>query len=298
MKKMKVFGILILSFLVLTIIEAGAAKRVALVIGNGGYRSAPLDNPVDDATDISAVLKRMGFHVITKINADQKTMEDVLRIFKKKLSGAEIGLFYYAGHGMQIGGINYLIPVKNKIKEESDVKYFTVNANYVLSKMEDAGAPLNIVILDACRNNPLKRSFRDSSKGLAYMDAPDGTLIAYATKAGSVSEDGSGRNGTYTEALLRHIETPGLEIRMMFNRTGLDVEAKTGKAQKPWISNDSFPPYYLAGGTTTVASPSTSPDAGTGMMKILSEPMGAEIFIQGKARGRTPLEITDIAPGS
>jgi len=296
MKRKVLSGTLILFFLLLTIIEVGAAKRVALVIGNGGYRSVPLDNPVNDANDITVVLKRLGFKVITKKNADQKTMEDSLREFKKKLYGAELGLFYYAGHGMQIKGVNYLIPVKHKIRVESDVKYFAVNANFVLSKMEDAGAPLNIVILDACRNNPLKRSFRDSSKGLAYMDAPDGTLIAYATKAGSVSEDGSGRNGTYTEALLRHIETPGLEIRMMFNQAGLDVEAKTGKTQKPWISNDSFAPYYLAGGASTIVSQSAGSTATR--LKIDSEPPGADIFIHGRFKGRAPLEIVDIAPGS
>ena len=298
MRKYRLLVFVVLPILILTVMNATASNRTALVIGNGAYQSTPLRNPVNDAGDMANVLFESGFKVILKINASQREMETAMRAFGKALRKGGIGLFYYAGHGLQLNGTNYLIPVDAQIETESDVKYEAVDAGRILGKMEDAGNNLNIVILDACRNNPLKRSFRDSSKGLAYMDAPDGTLIAYATKAGSVSEDGSGRNGTYTEALLKHIETPGLEIRMMFNRTGLDVEAKTGKAQKPWISNDSFPPYYLAGGITTVASPASTPVTGTGMVKILSEPMGAEIFIQGKARGRTPLEITDIAPGS
>jgi formylglycine-generating enzyme required for sulfatase activity len=157
-------------------------------------------------------------------------------------------------------GLNYLIPVKSNIKEETEVSYFAVNAGFVLAKMEAADNPLNIVILDACRNNPFKRSFRSSSFGLARMDAPDGTIIAYATKAGSVAEDGRGtRNSPYTSALLSNISTPGLDIRDMFNTVGLEVKKKTNGDQIPWTSNDPFPDYYLAGGVPTVVSPSDRP---------------------------------------
>jgi uncharacterized caspase-like protein len=196
MYRNSVLFIISLIFL-LSFSQALAAKRTALVIGNSSYNSAPLDNPVNDANDMAAVLQRLGFEVILKTNANKKAMIGALRSFGKKLSASEIGLFYYAGHGMQIDGINYLIPVKNNIKESSEVEFEAIDAGRVLAKMEKAGNAMNIVILDACRDDPFKRSFRSSAKGLAKMDAPPGTVIAYATSPGSVAADGTGRNGTY-----------------------------------------------------------------------------------------------------
>ncbi len=288
-------GISMFNISMFNISVAYASNRTALVVGNSTYKSSPLHNPVNDASDIAKVLKSLGFDVILKKNADKQSMENAMRTFGRKLARSEIGLFYYAGHGMQLQGINYLIPVNNNIKEESEVRYFAVDAGFVLAKMEAAGNPLNIVILDACRDNPFKRSFRSSSKGLARMDAPDGTIIAYATKAGSVAEDGQGRNGTYTGALLNNISDPYLEVRDMFNKTGLEVKRKTSGQQIPWTSNDPFPDYYLAGGTATVVSPS---DSNSGMLKISSQPAGADIFIHGKFRGTAPLEINNIDSGS
>ena len=210
---------------------AQAANRTALVIGNGSYESASLKNPANDANDIARVLRKLGFDVILKKDIDKKTMLDAFREFGKKLSRSEIGLFYFAGHGMQINGVNYLIPVENNIKEESEVEFEAIDAGRILAKMENAGNPLNIVILDACRNNPFKRSFRTSKKGLAQMDAPLGTVVAYATSPGSVAEDGKGKNGTYTQALLKNLQNPDLDVQKMFNSTGLDVMEKTHKAQ-------------------------------------------------------------------
>jgi formylglycine-generating enzyme required for sulfatase activity len=302
MSKIKIFSVvmvvLFLSLSVSGISTAFASNRTALVIGNGKYQSSPLKNPVNDAIDIAKALKHLGFDVILKKNVDKQGMEDAMRIFGRKLANSKIGLFYYAGHGMQVKGINYLIPVKNNIKEESEVSYFAVNAGFVLAKMEAAGNPLNIVILDACRDNPFKRSFSRSSavKGLASMDAPEGTIIAYATKAGDVAEDGQGRNGTYTSALLNNIANPALDVRDMFNKVGLEVKGKTSGSQIPWTSNDPFPDYYLAGGTETEDSSSGSSNAG--MLKINSNPPGADIFIHGKFRGTAPLEIKNIDPGS
>ncbi len=225
-----------------------ASVRTALVIGNGRYRSSPLGNPVNDANDIAKELKRLGFDVILKKNADKRTMINALRLFGRKLSRSRIGLFYFAGHGMQIKGDNYLIPVKNNIKAAPDVEFEAVNANRILAEMETAGNPMNIVILDACRNNPFKRSFRTVAKGLAKMDAPPGTIIAYATSPGSVAEDGQGRNGTYTSCLLKNFGNPELDVQKMFNQTGLDVMHKTHKTQVPWVSTSPFPDYYLVPG--------------------------------------------------
>ena len=153
-------------------------QKIALVIGNGDYKSAPLKNPVNDAGDIADVLRKIRFTVILKINANQRSMENAIREFGKSLRKGGVGLFYYAGHGIQVNNNNYLIPVDARIETESDVKYEAVDAGRVLGKMEDAGNKLNIVILDACRDNPFARSFRTSTQGLARMDSPIGSIIA------------------------------------------------------------------------------------------------------------------------
>jgi len=169
---------------------ATAAPRVALVIGNSAYESLPLKNPANDATDMGNMLKKMGFEVISQLDASQKQMENAIRAFQARLGKETVGLFFYAGHGMQVGGVNYLVPVGAKITQESDVKYECVDAGRVLDAMHTAGNPLNIVILDACRDNPFARSYRSGVKGLARMDAPTGTFIAYATAPGDTAADG------------------------------------------------------------------------------------------------------------
>ena len=183
-------------------------QRLALVIGNGAYKKAPLRNPVNDAYDMAEALRKIGFEVIHKENASQWSMENAIRDFGKRLRKGGVGLFYFAGHGIQVKGINYLIPVDARIESESDVKYECVDAGRVLGKMEDAGNDLNIVVLDACRDNPFARGFRSSSSGLARMDAPKGSLIAYATAPGSIAADGIGRNGVYTKHLLDKMKIP------------------------------------------------------------------------------------------
>ncbi len=290
------FSVLCLAFLFSG--QAWAAKRTALVIGNAGYRNAPLSNPVNDARDVGAVLKRIGFDVILKLDADKGTMKEALRSFRKKLSRSEIGLFYYAGHGMQINGTNYLIPVKNNIREEWEVESEALSANRFLAAMQAAGSPMNIVILDACRDNPFKRSFRTSEKGLAKMDAPPGTVIAYATSAGSVAADGTGRNGTYTAALLENIQAPGMDVQRMFNQTGLDVMRQTRNTQVPWLSTTPIPEYFLAGGSVVVESPTSPGNSGSGRLHVESDPAGADIFVKGQFRGKSPVDLKDMAEGS
>jgi len=198
---------------------------------------------------------------------------------------------------MQVKGVNYLIPVRHGIQEESEVEFYAVDAGMILAKMESAGNPLNIVILDACRDNPFKRSFRSSSKGLAKMDAPDGTIIAYATKSGSVAADGKGRNGTYTAALLNNLENSDLDVRDMFNKVGLEVKEKTKGGQIPWTSNDPFPDYFLAQGTTTVIMPSVTVK-NKGKLNITSDPKEADIFLNSQFKGKSPLDIRSIDPGT
>lgn len=232
---------------------ATAAKntRTALVIGNAEYRVSPLRNPVNDARDIAATLRSAGFDVTLKLNATLRDMEDAVRIFGKKLRNGGVGLFYYAGHGIQIRGSNYLVPVGAVIESESDVKYGALDAGLILGKMEDAGNKMNIIILDACRNNPFARSFRSANKGLAKMDAPRGSLIAYATAPGSVAADGTDGNGIYTKHLIKNIRTPGLTIEEILKRVRVAVVAETGEKQIPWEASSLMGDFYFQPGSET-----------------------------------------------
>ena len=189
-------------------------KRVALVIGNAAYVSSPLLNPVNDAVAMAALLEKRNFDVTLLKNANQEQIETAIELFGRKLGNGGVGLFSYNGHGMQIDGHNYLIPVGSRINSERDVKYNAVNIGKVLGVMDDAGNRLNLVFLDACRDNPFARSFRTRTKGLAQMDSPSGTMISYATSPGSVAADGSGGagNSIYTKNLIEQLGVPGQEI--------------------------------------------------------------------------------------
>jgi len=227
-------------------------ERLALVIGNSAYQTAPLKNPINDAEDMAANLKNLGFKVILKKNADQRTMEDTIRYFGKQLRGAGVGLFYFAGHGMQVDGRNYLIPINAKIDSESDVKYESVDAGRVLGKMEDAENQINIVILDACRSNPFSRNFRTSERGLARMDAPKGSLIAYATAPGEVAADGPERNGIFTKYLMKHMIVPNLPIELVLKQARIDVAQATGGRQIPWESSSLMGNFYFNSKKSTI----------------------------------------------
>lgn len=220
-------------------------SRAALVIGNSSYKQSPLLNPVNDAKDMAAALRRAGFHTLLRIDASQKAMEAAIREFGRLLQNGRAGIFYYAGHGMQVEGRNYLIPVGADIHRESDIKYESVDAGRILSEMETAGNGLNIIILDACRNNPFATSFRSTTRGLARMDAPEGSLIAYATAPGRTAYDGDERNGVFTGALLKHMKTPGLKIEEVLKRVRVDVKNLTGKKQITWESSSLMGDFYF-----------------------------------------------------
>lgn len=215
------------------------ARRVALVIGNSNYETAPLKNPVNDARDMSTALKNYGFDVIYKENVDQNEMKRAIREFGTQIRNAKVALFYYAGHGVQVNTRNstrnYLVPVDAKVSAEEEMEYEAVDAGFVLAQMESAQSSVNIVILDACRNNPFARSFRSAANGLAQMDAPSGTLIAYATAPGSIASDNArGRNGLYTQELLKIMATPGLGVEEVFKRVRVSVRSLTRNKQTPW----------------------------------------------------------------
>lgn len=225
---------------------AESAGRVALVIGNGAYSSSPLRNPPNDAQDVAAALTDLGFDVIELTDAHKGAFLNALDDFSDKLRRAEAGLFYFAGHGMQIRGQNYLLPVGVHVRRESDVEYEGVNANRVLAAMEEAGSSVNIMILDACRDNPFSRTFRSGSRGLAMMRGAKGTFIAYATSPGSVAADGTGRNGVFTGHLLQHIDRPGFAIEDVFKRVRSGVVGATSGEQVPWDSSSLLGDFYFA----------------------------------------------------
>ncbi len=227
---------------------AVAEKRIALVIGNGAYKDAPLKNPVNDARAIARTLQGLGFQVIQKENAGLKEMQEAIRVFGDRLRGGGVGLFYYAGHGMQVKGRNYLIPVNTDIQREDEVTYNGVDANLVLEKMDSAKNRVNLVILDACRNNPFARSFRSAARGLVPMEAPVGTLVAFATAPGSVAADGSGANGLYTQHLLNAMNQPGLRIEDVFKRVRAGVRKASGNRQIPWENTSLEGDFYFKPG--------------------------------------------------
>jgi uncharacterized caspase-like protein len=221
--------------------------RTALVIGNGAYTKAPpLKNPPNDARDMAATLKTLGFDVTSGINVNQREMKRLIREFGQKLKAGGSGLFYYAGHGVQSKGRNYLIPVDADIQSEAEVEDAAVDASLVLNFMDDAQNGLNIVILDACRNNPFSRSFRSATDGLAQVDAPTGTLIAYATSPGRVASDGTGQNGLYTSELLKQMRVPGLSATEMFMRVRAEVMKRTSNKQVPWEASSLVGTFYFS----------------------------------------------------
>lgn len=221
----------------------GTGRRVALVVGEGGYRFVPrLDNPPNDAALMAHTLQAAGFELIgggAQIDLDKAGFDRVIQAFGRRIESADVALFYYAGHGLQVHGTNWLVPVTANPQREADLDFQMVDASLVLKQMQAAGTKLNIVLLDACRNNPFSagRGLRAAGGGLAQMRAPEGTLISYATQPGSVAADGTGRDSPYTLALARAIQTPGLDIFRLFNKVGLDVKQETGGNQLPWVSN-------------------------------------------------------------
>jgi hypothetical protein len=210
------------------------AQRVALVVGNAAYTDRPLRNPVNDAALMQTTLSNLGFQVSVLRNADRKALLAGLRDFEAKARNADVALFFYAGHGAQVGGSNYLIPLNAQINAEADVPDEAVDAASVLRRIEDARAKVGLVILDACRDNPYTGSSRSGARGLARMNVPTGTIVAYATAPGSTADDGAGRsNGVYTEQLARQLAQPGLDIKDVFDRTAQEVERITAGKQRP-----------------------------------------------------------------
>lgn len=236
-------------------------QRVALVIGNSSYKSAPLANPVNDARAVSAKLRSLGFEVIERQNLTQKQVGSVLREFRSRLKPGGVALFFYAGHGLQVKGVNYLPVVDADIASEEDVPTQSLDANKVLELMDEAKTRMNLVFLDACRNNPYARSFRSAADGLAKVNAPSGTILSFATRPGSVAADaGSGRNGLYTEHLLAAMDLPNQPIEQALKRVVSGVKQASKGRQEPWMEGSIEGDFYFRPGQAG-AAPAARPPA-------------------------------------
>lgn len=225
-------------------------RRIALVIGNADYAIGPLKNPVNDARAMSATLKDLGFIVITRENASVSIMLDAIREFALKAKDNQVRLFYYAGHGVQVKGKNYLIPVDANIQSEDDIPAKSADVTELLDRLGQLQNGLNMVILDACRNNPFANPnlvgadgrlirFRGKAQsGLAQLEAPQGTLVAFSTAPGAIAMDGSNfSNSLYTKHLLANIQAPGLPVEQLFKRVRIAVAQETKRMQVPWESS-------------------------------------------------------------
>jgi formylglycine-generating enzyme required for sulfatase activity len=288
---------------------AAAEPRIALVIGNSNYSGdlPKLPNPANDAELMASTLKQLGFKVVETRDADLNQMNRAIREFSDMLSGAgpqAVGLFFYAGHGLQIDGENWLIPVKANIQKASDAEFEAVPASKILKQMQFAENLLNIVILDACRNNPLSRGMRDVGGGLAKMDAPLGSFIAYSTAPGQTAADGKGKNSPYTAALTKAMMKPGIAIEEVFRDARVDVLAATQKEQIPWESSSltgafSFNPGKASAATQTAAvapAPATAPAEPAPAAKT-PDPAPAAATTTGKGCTNCP-EMVAIKGGS
>ncbi|QPF84336.1 YARHG domain-containing protein [Bradyrhizobium genosp. L] len=245
---------------VLFVAPAAAEKRIALVVGNSAYQNVSrLQNPTSDAQMVAETLQRLGFALVggrAQLDLDKAGFDTAIQRFGGQLMGADVALFYYAGHGIQVRGTNYLVPVSANPVREADVDFQMVDVGLVLRQMEGAGTRLNIVILDACRNNPFGgRGLRAADGGLAQIRAPEGTLLSYATQPGNVALDGDDGHSPFTRALVDTMQKPGLDVLQAFNQVGLVVKRATGSAQQPWVSTSPIDgSFYFAGSGSAPAA--------------------------------------------
>ena len=216
-----------------SLVNALTEKRVALVIGNSAYKDQPLSNPVNDADDFSRLISTMGFSVKNLRNANIASMRLALREFGDDLKNSDTGLVFFAGHGVEVKGRNYLIPVGHEIKREDEIPDQSLDVGAILEKIETSKKSA-IVILDACRNNPFGSSFRSTGSGLTRMDSPAGTLIAFSTSPGKIAADGGGRNSPYTKHLLKAMLSPNMPIEQVLKEVRREVSVETKGLQIPW----------------------------------------------------------------
>jgi hypothetical protein len=267
-------------------------RRVALVVGNSRYADAPLRNPANDARAMAATLRERGFDVLLRVDANKQQMESGIIEFGEKLTEGATGLFFFAGHGMQVQGRNYIIPTDAKLTSEQRIKLEAIDIDAVLDQMQGARSKVNVVILDACRNNPFERRFRSASGGLAQINAPEGTLIAYATAPGRVAADGDGANGLYTTELLKALRTPGLKVEDVFKQVRINVARASNGAQTPWEASSLIGDFYFVPPAPVTAALSNSAEAEFWeSIKDAGDPNGYRVYLTRYPKG----EFADLA---
>lgn len=257
--------IIVLTVLFFCISTYSQERRLALIIGNGNYPTSTLSNPENDAKALEKSLKTLGFNVVKYENLTQKQLTQAIDDFGNKLKNYDVGLFFYAGHGIQSKGFNYLIPVDAVLKSEADVEYNCVRADRIFGKMDEAQNDINIIILDACRDNPFERSWTRAAtgKGLTFMDAPKGSIIAYATAPGKTASDGYAENSPYTSALITCMEIPNIKIEDFFKKVRSQVREQTKDQQTPWESTSLEGDFYFNQDASNILKEPESTDINT-----------------------------------
>jgi Caspase domain len=235
-------------------------RRTALVIGNSAYPVGGLANPTNDAADLTAILKDLGFEVTLLPDVNLQQMKDAIDKFSKDLKAGGIGLFFYAGHGIQVKGENYIIPINAAITREADVKNQAFSLTKIIDSMDKAGNPVNLIMIDACRNNPYSKKWRSTSRGLAdLVRRPEGMLISFSTSPGEIAADGDGRNSPYTSSLLRNIGAENTPLELIFRNTRQEVMDRTAKQQRPWELSSLTGNVFLKPAAVVINQP---PDSG------------------------------------
>lgn len=259
--------------------DALAGGKTALVVGNSAYPNGALRNPANDARAVAETLEELGFSVLLKIDADRKNFLYAIHAFTQEIRSADVALFYYAGHGVQLSGRNYLIPVDTSIRDEIGLEIEGVDVYRVIGNMGMANSKLNIIILDACRDNPFAGAFRAFSTGLAGINAPVGTLIAYSTAPGKVAEDGSGEHSPYTKHLLSAMKKPGLLIEDVFKEVRAGVMRETEGRQAPWESSSLVGNFSFAPETPEPApTPNPTPTPTASLSSLEDVGLGADLL--------------------
>ena len=289
---MRLAFVLSILMLVFSTLGCRADKRIALVVGNSNYQSvASLNNPRNDAVLIAETLRKTGFTLVgnrAQLDLDKPAFDKAIQTFGNELTGADVALFYYAGHGVQVRNVNYLVPVSANPVKEADVDFQMVDVSLILRQMEGSGTKLNLVILDACRNNPFGgRGLRGTESGLAQIRAPEGTLLSYATQPGNVALDGTGNNSPYSAALAQTMLKPGLDIFQTFNQVGLQVKRATGGSQQPWVSSSPIDgSFYFMGQTLSepaAAAPQAPPTPNSAALAPSTRPAAAASSLAQRA---------------
>jgi uncharacterized caspase-like protein len=220
-------------------------KRYALVIGNKSYRVGPLQNAVNDANDLAELIAQRNFKVTKIVDGTKLEIKNAIREFSEQIAAGGVGLFYYSGHGVQLDGENYLVPIDASLEYKEEVPENCISVSSILRFMETSNNRLNIIILDACRNSPFKSFSRSGEQGMVRVEAPSGSIVAYSTAPGKTASDGNGRNGLYTSKLLKYLNVPGMKIEDVFKQVRIEVTKESNNAQSPWESNSLMGDFYF-----------------------------------------------------